>query len=203
MSKALGPPPRTRLLAPALALLVTAVLAGCSGDSSAPADGPSDSLAEPTGAPTLDVEPVVRLGRVTGALARDDRRRVQQRVAGIAVRWLTAAYVGGSYPRDDFDDAFPGFSPGARAAARRDLRVLTNAPIGRRIDDVSTSRVEVEVDLLAVDRRAVAATAHVLTAFETTGRVEERARVTGRLMLTRRDGTWNVFGYHVNKGERR
>jgi hypothetical protein len=202
MSKALRPPPRTRLLAPALALLVAAAAAGCSGGSSAPADGPSE-MAGPTGAPTLEVEPVVRLGRVTGALPRDERRRVQQRVARIAVRWLTAAYVGGSYPRADFDDAFRGFSPGARAAARRDLAVLTNAPIGRRVDDVRPSRVEVEVDLLAVDRRAVAATAHVLTTFETTGRVEERARVAGRLMLTSRDGTWNVFGYHVNKGEHR
>ena len=48
-----------------------------------------------------------------------------------------------------------------------------------------------------------AATAHVLTAFATTGRLEQRVRVTGRLMLTRRDGQWKVFAYHVNKGDRR
>ena len=203
MSKPLRPPPPGGLLASALAPLVAILAVGCSGDSGAPAEDPTQSLAEPTGAPTLDVEPVIRLGRVTGALPRDDRRRVEQRVSRIAVRWLTTAYVGGSYPRDNFDDAFPGFTPGARAAARRDLGVVTNAPIGRRVDDVSPSRVEVEVDLLAVDRQPVAATAHLLTAFETTGRVEERARVTGRLMLTRRDGKWRVFGYHVSKGESR
>ena len=203
MSKALRPLPWIRRLAPALALLVAAVATGCNGDSAAPADDPSQSLAGPTGAATLDVEPVTRLGRVTGALSRADRRRVEERVSRVAVRWLTAAYVGGSYPRRSFDDAFPGFTPGAREAARRDLGVLTNAAIGRRVDDVSPSRVEVEVDLLAVESRPVAATAHVLTTFKTTGRVEGRARVAGRLMLTLRNGQWNVFAYHVNRGERR
>ena len=203
MTKALRPPGTIRLLASALALLVAAVAPGCSGESTRPADDPSQSLAEPTGAPTLEVEPVTRLGRMTGALPRADRRRVEELVSRVAVRWLTAAYVGGNYPRRSFDDAFPGFTPGTRTAARRDLGVLTNARIGRRVDDVVPSRVEVEVDLLAVDRTPVAATAHLLTTFETTGRLEQRARVTGRLMLTRRDGQWKVFAYHVNKGERR
>ncbi len=202
MPTALHQARRARLLVPLLALVMAFGAAGCSGDGDSPEET-SESLAEPTGAPTLEVEPVTELGKVTGALPRRDRRRTEQRVSRVAVRWLTEAYVGGTYPRARFADAFPGFTPGARQAARRDLGVLTNAPVGRRIDDVTPTRVKVEVDLLAVKRHAVAATAHLLTTYETSGEVAEQARVTGRLMLTRRDGRWQVFAYHVNKGEHR
>lgn len=192
--------PATRLLVPGLALLA-GLGAGCSsGDGGS---GGSDAdLSGPSAAPTLQIEPVSRLGEVTGRLPRKDARTVEEHVSRIAERWLTDAYVGGSYPRVRFGAAFADFSRGARSAARRDLRVMSNAGIGERIDRVTPTRMDIEVDLLAVDRRAVGATAHVLTTFRTAGREQGRFRVAGRLLLTKEDGHWTVFAYHVSKGDR-
>jgi len=198
-----APRPRsgTRLLAPALVLLLGLLAGGCSGGDE-PADTGPD-LAEPSDAPTLEVAPVTSLGRVTGRLPRGKAKVVERRVSRIAVRWLTDAYVGGRYPRETFNNSFAGFSKRARAAARSDLRVMTNAGIGKRTRSVTPTKMEVRVDLLAVDRRAVGATARVLTTFRTEGRKPGRYRVAGRLMLTKDDGRWTVFAYHVSKGGRR
>lgn len=192
--------PPSRRLAPALALLVGLVVGCSSGDGSGGSGGAD--LAGPSAAPTLEIEPVSRLGRVTGRLPRREARTVEERVSRIAVRWLTDAYVGGRYPRERFGNAFAGFSRGARAAARHDLRVMSNADIGKRVDRVTPTRMDVEVDLLAVERRAVASTARVLTTFRTAGRERGRFRVAGRLLLTRDEGRWTVFAYHVSKGGR-
>lgn len=204
MRRALRPRPGARLparpTAPSLVLLVVLLTAGCSGEEGAPPSG--EPLAEPSAAPTLGIEPVTSLGRVTGALPRKDARTVEGRVSRIALRWLRDAYVEGRYPRERFNDSFTGFGRGARAAARRDLRVMTNAAIGRRVEQVTPTRMDVEVDLLAVDRRAVGATARVLTTFRTEGRAAGRHRVSGRLALTKDEGRWTVFAYHVRNGGR-
>jgi hypothetical protein len=177
------------------------VAGGCSDGDTEPADtGPE--LTEPSAAPTLEVEPVTQLGRVTGRLPRKDARVVEQRVSTIVVRWLTDAYVGGRYPRETFDNSFADFSRGARAAARDDLRVMTNADIGKGVDQVTPTKVDVKVDLLAVGKRAVGSTAHVFTTFRTEGRKQGRYRVSGRLLLTKAEGRWTVFAYHVSKGGR-
>jgi len=121
-------------------------------------------------------------------------------VSRLAVRFLEAAYVAGEYPRSRFDGAFPGFTRGAVAAARRDAGLLTNRRIGQRIDSVTATGLRVTVDLLAVNQRAVAATAHVRLGFRTTGRFEKRVRVQGELRLTKREGTWKIFAYDLSKG---
>ncbi len=201
MRSVLRPRPGTRLLAPTLVLLVGLVASGCSdGDSKSTDTGPE--LTEPSAAPTLEVEPVTELGRVTGTLPRKDARVVEERVSAIAVRWLTDAYVGGRYPRETFDNSFADFSRGARAAARHDLRVMTNADIGPGVGEVTPTKMDVKVDLLAVGKRAVGSTAHVFTTFRTDGRKKSRYRVSGRLLLTKDDGRWTVFAYHVSKGGR-
>jgi hypothetical protein len=62
--------------------------------------------------------------------------------------------------------------------------------------------MDVEVDVLAVGKRAVGSTAHVLTTFRTEGDRRGRYRVSGRLLLTKDGGRWTVFAYHVSKGGR-
>jgi len=201
MSCAPRPRPGPRLLASALVLLVGLAAGGCNSDEEPTAEsGPE--LVEPTDAPTLEIEPVTQLGRVTGRLPRQDARAVESRVSRVAVRWLTGAYVGGSWPRERFDDAFTGFTKGAAAAARSDRRVMTNADIGKRVKAITPTKVDVRVDVLAVRKRAVGATAHVLTTFRADGPKQGRYRVAGRLLLTKDHGRWTVFGYHVNKGGR-
>jgi len=200
MRRAPRPRPGARLLAPALVVCLGLVAGGCSRGEESAETGPT--LAEPSEAPTLEIEPVTHLGRVTGQLPRKDAQVVEERVSTIAVRWLTDAYVGGRYPRETFDNSFADFSRGARAAARSDLRVMSNADIGTRVEAITPTRMDVEVDLLAVGKHAVGSTARVQTTFRTEGPKKGSYRVSGRLHLTKDDGRWTVFAYHVSKGGR-
>lgn len=182
-------------------------MGGCSGgDEPSPeaetTTSPSAELSEPTDAPTLEVEPVTKSGTIVGRLPKKDRSRVERAISDRAVRFLNAAYLAGDYPRADFRDSYPGFTGGAAKLARKDRALLTNQPIGERIDEVTPTRITVKVDLLAVNKHAVASTAHVELAFRTAGRVEKRVRVQGRLLLTKKDGRWKIFAYDLSKGAR-
>lgn len=193
-------PPRSRRYAAVLAALAVLVVTGCSGDEPSPSSEPTESMQEPSDAPTLTIEPVTESGEVVGRLPRKDRKRVEARVSRTAVRFLDAAYLAGEYPRSNFNGSLTGFTRGAAAVARRDAALLTNRPIGKRIDSVTATGLRVKVDLLAVKKRAVAATARVRLGFRTTGRFEKRVRVQGELRLTKREGTWKIFAYDLSKG---
>lgn len=197
---------RSRRYAAVLVTLGALSVTGCSGEEQPPPDAASTSptveLGEPSEAPTLEVEPVTRSGNIVGRFPRKDRARVEKAISARAVRFLNAAYLAGDYPRADFRDAYPGFTGGAAKVARKDRALLTNQPIGTRIDDVTPTSIGVKVDLLAVNKHAVAATAHVALAFRTAGKVQKRIRVQGRLLLTKKDGRWKIFGYDLSKGAR-
>jgi hypothetical protein len=195
---------RQRLAAASLAALLALSATACSGDDDEPAEpDPGPSLSEPSAAPTMQVEPVVRAGEVVGRMKRADRARVVDAVSGVAVRYLDAAFLGGDYPREGgFQPALESFTPGTARAARDDLGLLTNAGIAPRVEEVTPARLGVTVDVLAVGERASAATAHVTLVFNTTGAVARRVQVQGRLMMTKDDGRWQVFAYHLSKGAR-
>jgi len=196
-------PPNRRRYVAVLATLVALSVTGCSGDDEPdPSSDPSGSLAEPSDAPTLEIEPIVVSGTIVGRLPRKDRGRVESVVSRTAVGFLEAAYLAGDYPRSDFSGTFPGFTTGAAAVARRDRNLLTNQRIGERIDSVTPTLLRVKVDLLAVGKRAVAATAHVKLRFRTSGKVTKRVSVQGELRLTKRDGDWKIFAYDLTKGAR-
>lgn len=198
------PTPQRRLPAAAAAALVALAAGACSSaEEPAPDVDQGPSLAEPSAAPTLEIEPVVRTGEVVGRIARPDRARVVDAVAGVTVRYLRAAFLDGDYPRSGgFGEAFEVFTPGAAKVARTDLGLVTNADIGERVEDVSPASVDVSVDVLAVAGRASAATSHLTLAFRTTGGAEKRVRVQGRLSMTKEDGRWRVFAYDLTKGAR-
>lgn len=197
---------RSRRYVAVLVTLGALSVTGCSGDEEPPPDAASTSptveLSEPSEAPTFEVEPVTRSGSIVGRLPRKDRVRVEKAISARAVRFLNAAYLAGDYPRADFRDAYPGFTGGAAKVARKDRALLTNQPIGKRINKVTPTSIGVKVDLLAVNQHAVAATAHVALAFRTAGKVQKRVRVQGRLLLTKKDGRWKIFGYDLSKGAR-
>lgn len=185
------------------ALLVVGLLAsGCSGGDE-PSSNPSSSssLGAPDDAPTIKIDPVVKLGTVVGRLKKKDKQRLEQKISGIAVRWLHAAYLDGSYPRNAFKDSWPGFTAGARRLAHRDKALMSNAHIGPRIDSVSPSQLAVTVDLLAVHRRPVGSTAHVVLRFDTEGKAQHRVYIGGRLRLTPTAHGWRVFAYTINRGD--
>ena len=187
---------RARALLAATALPLALLAAGCTGDDAGPDATPSTSSAP------LPLETTVTVGEVAGRLPATAADQVAADVSGVVDGWIDAAYVGGDYPRDDFADAFPGFTPGAVADAREDARLMSNADVGARIDGVTAVARVVRVDVLAVKGKPQAATAHVRLAFKTSGEVERRVTVRGRLLLTQSDGSWQVFAYDVSKGDK-
>ena len=180
-----------------VALAVAAAASACSGG-----DGGSDG--EPSGSgsstSTHPVDTQVTWGEVTGTLAPADRRHLATKVGQIVDGWTVAAYLGGDYPRRDFADSWPGFTRGAREEAHADRSLMSNEDIGSRIDGVEPYRSRVRIDVLAVHRRPVGVTAHVALTFGTTGEVERRVSVRGRLFLTPTEQGWKVFAYDVTKG---
>jgi hypothetical protein len=142
----------------------------------------------------------VSVGHVPGKLSTEARKRAARNVGKVVDRWFDAAYVGGRYPREDFRDAFPGFTPGASASAHADRALMSNQPLGPRIDGVTATQRLVWVDVLPAGGRAAAATARFRLGFTTTGKAEQSVVVRGRLFLTPGPHGWKVFGYDVAKG---
>ena len=183
------------------AVALVAVLLGsgaCTGDDSAKEspDGPSDEAVQE--AP--EVQLVTRVGVVTGKLEPARRKVLAARVGKIVDAWFDAAYLEGDYPRTSFRDAFPGFTTDAAALASRDRALLTNARIGTRVDAVVALRKTVRVDLLSPGRHPAGATARFRLAFRTSGDLERRVVVNGRLMLAKaKSGDWKVFAYDVRR----
>lgn len=183
----------------ATAAALVAVLLGsgaCTGDES-----PKDSPDEPSeGVVVQEVQLITRVGVVTGKLQPARRKALAGRVGKIVDGWFDAAYLDGDYPRTSFGDAFPGFTRDAAALARRDRDLLSNARLGSRIDGVVALRKSVRVDLLSPGRHPVGATARFRLAFRTSGDLERRVVVSGRLMLAKsRAGVWKVFAYDVRR----
>lgn len=188
---------RTGTAAALVAVLLTS--GACTGDESA-----KKSPEEPTteqAAP--EVQLTTRVGVVSGKLQPPRRKALASRVGKIVDAWFDAAYLDGDYPRTSFADAFPGFTRGAAALARRDRDLLTNAAIGSRIDGVVAVRKSVRVDLLSPGRHPAGATARFRLEFLTSGDLERRVVVNGRLMLApTRGGVWKVFAYDVARSAR-
>ncbi|MFN8193876.1 MAG: hypothetical protein U0R80_06270 [Nocardioidaceae bacterium] len=186
---------RVKVAMAAAALPVTLLTAGCSGGD----DGGPDATSSTSAPPPL--ETTVSVGKVAGRLPDPAATQVAAEVAAVADGWIDAAFVGGDYPRETFADAFPGFTRGAAADAAEDVRLMSNADIGGRIDAVAAVKRQVRVDVLGVKGKAQGATAHVRLVFRTSGDLERRVTVTGRLLLTQaEDGTWQIFAYDVSKG---
>lgn len=199
--------PRPVLLSVAIVLFLALVAAGCTGgDDGAERPGGADgSPAAPQSTDdgrTFQIETRTTMGRVVGRLGPKDRRRLQRTITGVVQRWFDKAYVGGDYPRSDFRDAFPGFTPGARDRARGDKLLLTNKGIGSRIDGVTPTRSRLRLDVVSVRTRPVGVTARFQLRFRTEGDLTRRIRVKGRLMLSRQDSGWRIFGYDVARGGR-
>lgn len=198
---------RSHALAEAGVLLVLALavtLAACSGDSSDPSAGPGDpgtsEGAGATDAPAPPVETEAAMGRVTGQLPQEKRSKVRDQVAHAVDAWFDAAYVGGDYPRDDFADAWPGFTTGAQAEAQGDKALMSNQDIGADIAGVEATARKVTVDVLAVKGKPSGATARFVLRFRTDGDLRRKVEVRGRLFLTPESDGWHIFGYDVTKG---
>ena len=197
-----GTRPRPTLAGGLLALAVALAAQGCSGDGG-PDDPDASVPAQATdGGARFQIETRTTVGRVVGKLSGQERERVSEAVTEVVQRWFDAAYVGGEYPRSDFGDAYPGFTPGAADEARRDKRLMTNVGIGDRIEGVTPTTSRLRLDVLAPQGNPAGVTARFQLKFRTEGDLERKVRIKGRLMLTRQQGGWRIFGYDVSRGGR-
>lgn len=183
------------------ALAATPVLVACTDDgpgAQRPGRGGGDRSAE-AGAAARTVRTNVEVGEVVGGLGPLKRRRVATGVGRAVDRWWDAAFVDAAYPRRRYRDVFPGFTPGAARAARRDLDRMTSHRLGERIDALVPVRRRVVVDILATRETARAVTARTTLDYRTRGEVTRQVRVSARLFMLYREG-WKVFGYDVLQG---
>ena len=194
--------------ASALVVLLLVGLTGCGGSddqSSGPQSGPSShpsSTAPVQGSGPPLVTTVVKVGRVAGKLRKHDRQAFKHRIEHAVDAWLDGAYVAGPYPRHGTGKAFGSFTTGAARLAYRQRKLMSNAGIAPRIDGVQATRRWIKIDVLAPRGRIAAATAHVRLRYKTTGKVERKVLVRGRLFLTRNShGKWKIFGFDVSKGK--
>jgi hypothetical protein len=187
---------------PVLALALTA----CNGDATSAPVTPgavSSGTGDPgdTGGPAGQKQTRAHLGRVEGRLPQGKRQQVREQVTQAVDAWFDAAYVGGDYPRSDFSTSWPGFTPGAAADARSDKRLMSNVSLGPDIAGVEATARRVDIDVLAVKGHARGATARFVLKFKTSGDVQRKVQISGRLFLTPGShGGWKIFGYDVTKG---
>lgn len=193
--------PDRRLLAPLLGPLLALVLvSGCTGeDGSGSRDGGPGSRGEDAGRQASGVPTVVVPGQRVGRLAPQRHRQVAQRVAAVVDGWWDAAFVEADYPRSRYQGSFPGFTRTAAAQAWQQRDLMTSARLGSRIDALVPLRRRVAVDVLSTREVPRGATARVRMDFRTTGEVERRIRLEGRLVLSYLRGGWRVFGFDVTQ----
>jgi hypothetical protein len=199
-----SPPLRRGRGAVAAALFLALSTSACSGSgdsSSTPPPGGGSSASGATDSPgTRALETTATLGKVEGKLPKGKRSKVRQQVAHAVDQWFDAAYVGGDYPRNDFSTSWPGFTTGAKADAESDKRLMSNQAIGSQVSGVQAIARKVSVDVLAVKGHPQGATARFVLKFKTSGDIQRKIEISGRLFLTPGADGWRIFGYDVAKG---
>ena len=189
-----------------------ALLAGtgaCTGDSDQPAPAESPLPDASTGAAsTLDAKPVpmkARVVRVGGDLSKGDRAALERAVGRTVGAYFDDAYLGGTYPRENFSKAFSTFTDGAAQRAHRDRAFLTNATLGRSTQAVVPRRKQAWLSALSPRKAVAGVTAQIRLAYVADREDAQDIRVTisGRLLLTRsKAGRWRIFGYDVSREAR-
>jgi hypothetical protein len=177
----------------ALVLVVT----GC---SAAPGPTPGASAPDPGASPAVLVhergEPVAaprvalrsRVTRIAGHLSDVRREQVARHVRATVRDYLDGAFAaadGGPFSR---------FQAGLRRAARADEEVLADP------EDATVTRARAWFAVAAPEGRPVGVTARLRVDLDAGG---APASLTGRLLLTRADGRWQVFGYDLARSQAR
>ncbi len=197
----------------AATVLLAGTAAGCTGDS-ASREGPGEpqaagsAPAAPQSTATLEPRPVparVRVTRVAGTLGARDREVLAARVGAVVTGYFQDAFLGGSYPRRSFRDAFATFSPEVRRQAVRARGLLTNQRLGATTTSVVARRQNAALSVLAPNEVAAGVTARVHLEYlaERGERGDRTVTVAGRLLLTRKpSGGWMIFGYDLSRSVR-
>ena len=200
------------VLRPAIPVVLTVVLlggaSGCTTHHQEPSAEPSAkaSSAVPSPTPTAptSVPLQVRVTRVLGKLPDRARPPLQANIGRTVDAYLHDAFLGGSYPRSDFGDAFGSFTKGAASRARHDVDLLTNRSYGASTTAVRATHRTAYLSVLAPNKVAAGVTARVdlVMQVDRGDRPSQRVRLTGRLLLTRdAHNHWVIFGYDLARSD--
>jgi len=197
-----SPPRRRRLAAVVVSLALALGAASCSSDEDPADPAGAASSGSPSATAPPSVKPVSKVLKVTGKLPPKRRQAVRKAVVAQVDKWLEAAYVGGDFPRGraTFRNAFPGFTSGAKQAARRNLALTTNAGVAGKVEGVTTVNKAVGLDILAVRGRVAGVTARVGMKYDLEGSVKGRYRIVGELaMVPGKKGGWRVVAFDIRR----
>ena len=192
---------RSRLLRPlavlgAAVITTVAFIGGCSDDDASPKDEqPPSASGSPTSA-ARSITTKLTIGKVTGRLGNKQKAQLKADITEVVDAYFESAFLG-EFPRATFDKAYTAFTDGARADAKRDADLLSNAGIADRIDVATGTKRRVALDVFAVKGQAQGVTARFTLDFATTGELERSERVKGYLLLDHEGDGWQVFGYDV------
>jgi hypothetical protein len=194
--------PRWRAdLSVSLVLAFALTLSACSGDAKDSADpaAPSGSASGEAGAPEIVTQ--TQLGAIAGRVPKAQRQTLLDDVTAIAEDYTDWAYLGGDYPRTDWEFPVPNFSERASRRLQRDLTLATNAEIGSSIESVTPVSRKVRVDVLSPKGEPAAATARFAVVFTTSGDAgEQEVTAKGRLLLVPDGSGWQVVGHYFGQG---
>ena len=190
--------PQTRSVRTAAAIagiaLMGPALVACSGSSK---DGPRPAATPTAETATFTVQS--RLGKVAGQLPKPARDTLVDDVAGVAEAWMKAAYLGGDAP--DLEVAFADFTADAAQLATKQSAITSNAGFAEA-GDVNGGRGRVAVDVLAPRGKVAGATARVRVVLDIEGDAATEVQIDGSLFLTKTKGSWEVFGFDLNRGQK-
>ncbi len=205
--------PARRCLAGVGGALLLVLSAGCTGGSpgsSGPAAGPTRTPqpSVSTGAAsTMKARPVpleVRVTRVSGKLSPHARHALEANLKPVLRRYLDTAFLGGSYPRHDFSQAYRSFTSAVQGQAHHDGWLLTNRSLGATTRAVAPRKQAAYLSVLAPYQVAAGVTARLdLRYVADRGDLPAKeVAVKGRLMLTRRGESWAIFAYDLSRSVR-
>ena len=167
--------------------------------SSAPGSPSTGSSATISAAPVpLDV----KVTRVSGKLSPRARGDLEDNVRRTVSEYVDTAFLGGTYPRNDFSDSFGAFTAGAQQQARRDVDLLTNKELGPTTESVTPKVQAAYLSVLAPYKVAAGVTARLRLRFvaDQGSQGEKQVTVQGRLLMTRKkSGGWAIFGYDLSR----
>ena len=189
--------PARSALAGAVGLLLLAA-AGC--DSGEDIAGNQDGAPSDRGTDPPEVATVTTLQNVGNKLDLEHRTRVKVAITSVIDPWFDGGFLG-DFPREDYADAFVGFTDGAADEAQGDLDILSNEAIADQIESATATKRRIRLDVFAFDGHPRGATAHFVLTFTTAGDVEETMRVRGDLYVAKDKGEWKIFGYDVDQAE--
>jgi hypothetical protein len=198
---------RVLLLRPVVAVVALAmVLVGCTHDEkeSAP-PSPSNARSASTASSTKLTKPnaplKVTIAALKGGVERKRRDGLRHAVAKPIAGWMQAAFLAGKYPHTSFPHAFAGWTGQAGKLALRDRGVTTNAPLGKDLVGLVADQRTATLYVFASGGITGGATAKVrmlMTGEKANGNLT-RFAISGKLYLTRKEHTWRIFGYDLDR----